>query len=54
MTTRVEARGYGELRLAYGPAVDRFDRGHLLSYTGGDIHGFHSQSGDALRRHRVV
>lgn len=43
--TQLEARGYGELlNPAYG--TGRFTasyRGHLLTYHGGDINGFHSQ-----------
>jgi CubicO group peptidase (beta-lactamase class C family) len=43
--TLLEARGYGEiLNPAYG--MGRFTasyRGHLLTYHGGDINGFHSQ-----------
>ena len=43
--TQLEARGYGELlNPAYG--MGRFTasyRGHLLTYHGGDINGFHSQ-----------
>jgi CubicO group peptidase (beta-lactamase class C family) len=43
----LEARGYGELlNAAYG--TGRFTasyRGHLVSYHGGDINGFHSQVG---------
>src|SRR5205809_1043768 len=43
--TQLEARGYGELlNAAYG--MGRFTasyRGHLLTFHGGDINGFHSQ-----------
>jgi CubicO group peptidase (beta-lactamase class C family) len=43
--TQLESRGYGELlNPAYG--MGRFTasyRGHLLTYHGGDINGFHSQ-----------
>jgi CubicO group peptidase (beta-lactamase class C family) len=43
--TLLEARGYGELlNAAYGTGRSTASyRGHLVSYHGGDINGFHSQ-----------